>query len=76
MDIEFIDQKYSYQNTSLNELIPTNEWNSFFKSQRTVLKKIDIQLASEKKNIYPTIENIFNIFIYFHRKKLKLLSLV
>lgn len=71
MDIEFIDQKYSYENTSLVELIPTNEWNFFFKSQIKNLKKINKELTSEEKNIYPTIENVFNIFYLLPPQKIK-----
>lgn len=75
MDIEFINQTYSYKNTSLNELIPTNSWNSFFKTQKKIFNKIDKQLKEETKNVYPSIDNVFNIFYRLPSEKIKVVIL-
>jgi uracil-DNA glycosylase len=74
MNIELIDQTYDYQNTSLIDLVPQNEWFDFFKSQEKELNEINNYLKNEfndEKQIFPMIENVFRIFYMLPPSKIK-----
>lgn len=75
MEIKLIDEKYSYQNTSLIDLVPQNEWFDFFKTQEKELNKISSVLAKELIQIFPSIENVFRIFYLLPPQKIKVIIL-
>jgi uracil-DNA glycosylase len=78
MNIEFSDQQYNYQNTSLIDLVPQNEWFNFFKSQEVELNKITNYLKMEfmdGNEIFTMIENVFRIFYMLPPSKIKCIIL-
>lgn len=82
MEIELIDEEYSYANTSLVDFLQTNTpsgWKEFF-SQEEVKKYLQdtsdklIELG-KKEVIFPSIQNIFRAFYLVPMDKIKVVIL-
>ncbi len=71
-EVKLISEFYSYQNTKLIDIIPC-DWIDFFKN--IDLEKIDCKLKSDKRVIFPRIENIFGIFKWLKIEEINVIIL-
>jgi len=60
-EFKFVNEVYSYKNTSYKEMIPSR-WKHFFDEMEEELTEIFDKLKEIKKTIYPPITKVFRAF--------------